>query len=776
MGHCAISSLLLSILLFFLFHLPAEATKKPYIVYLGAHSHGPNPSPVDLESVTSSHHSLLGSYLGSDEKAKDAIFYSYTRHINGFAAILDEAEASEIAKHPKVVSVFLDIGIKLQTTRSWDFLRLERNGVIPYDSIWNEARYGEDTIIGNVDTGVWPESKSFSDEGMGPIPSKWRGICQGGARCNRKLIGARYFNKGYIAHLKALNSTFSYVHNSTTLFSIRDYDGHGTHTLSTAGGNFVPGATVFGNGNGTAKGGSPKARLAAYKVCWPQFPGHGCNQADIIAAFDAAIADGVDVLSVSLGGFSSEYFKDPISIGSFHAVMNGISVVTAAGNDGPDPGTLTNVAPWLLTVGASTIDREFNSYVALGNKKHLKGASLSSRGLPSQKFYPLISGSDAAAAGVSTLDALLCKPGSLDPRKIMGKVLVCLHGETRRTEESQQAALAGAVGMILANDIENGNDIIADPHVLPASHVNFSDGETVFDYLNSTKTPMAYMTRAKTEVEVKPAPLVATFSSRGPNIFEPTILKPDIIAPGVNIIAAYSEANGPADEKFDKRRVPFNVQSGTSMSCPHVSGIVGLLKTLHPDWSPAAIRSAIMTTATTRDANMEPILDASSRERATPFDYGSGHIQPNRAMDPGLVYDIIIDDYWNFLCAHGYNETLFKVYSSNKPHKCNKSFTLANFNYPSISVPSLGSRPVTVARRVKNVGPPGTYKASVRAPTGVYIYVKPNSLQFSKIGEEKNFEIVLKAKVAGKPEDYVFGQLKWSDGKHYVRSPIAVKY
>lgn len=179
----------------------------------------------------------------------------------------------------------------------------------------------------------------------------------------RKLIGARYFHKGYAAAVGPLNSSFD---------SPRDLDGHGSHTLSTAGGAFVPGANVFGQGNGTAKGGSPRARVAAYKVCWPPVKGNECYDADVLAAFDAAIHDGADVISVSLGGEPSSFFKDSVAIGSFHAAKKGIVVVCSAGNSGPADSTVSNVAPWLITVGASTMDREFASNLILGNGKHYK--------------------------------------------------------------------------------------------------------------------------------------------------------------------------------------------------------------------------------------------------------------------------------------------------------------------------------------------------------------------------------------------------------------------
>ncbi|KAE8713736.1 Subtilisin-like protein protease [Hibiscus syriacus] len=721
-----------------------------------------------------SHYELLGSFVGSTGTAKERIFYSYTKNINGFAAILDEEEASQIAKHPNVVSVFLNKGRKLHTTRSWDFLRLERNGIVPLDSLWTKARFGEDTIIGNLDTGVWPESKSFSDDGMGPVPARWRGSCQRGAdvpvHCNRKLIGAKYFNKGYSAFVsEKLNATFE---------TVRDHDGHGSHTLSTAGGNFVDGASVFGHGNGTAKGGSPKARVAAYKVCWPPIDGSECFDADIVAAFDAAISDGVDVLSVSLGGGPSEFFEDGTSIGAFHAVKKGISVVFSAGNSGPTPGTAENLSPWMFTVGASTLDREFTSYVELGNNMRLKGVSLAAATLKSKTQYPLISAEQAKAASASASVAILCQAGSLDPKKVKGKILVCLRGDNARTDKGMQALHAGAVGMVLANDNKSGKEIIADPHLLPATHLNYTDGLTVFAYINSTKNPTAYITPVKTILDAEPAPFMASFSSRGPNIIDPAILKPDITAPGVSIIAAYSEAVGPTEDDSDKRRIPFTSESGTSMSCPHVSGIIGLLKSLHPDWSPAALKSAIMTTARTRDNTLNPMLD-SDNKKATPFEYGAGHVRANRAMDPGLVYDLNVDDYLNYLCARGYNQTMIQLFSD-KPFSCPKSNSVTDLNYPSITVPEFKGS-AAIRRKVKNVGMPGTYLAHVRSPVGVTVTVKPSRLTFEKIGEELKFEVTFKTKrkVVGSSagdEGYVFGLLTWSDGYHYVRSPLVVKH
>nr|CAB3449235.1 unnamed protein product [Digitaria exilis] len=761
----------LAALLFFSLSLAAAAAAgevSSYVVYLGQHEHGAALGTHGAEELAAlerdaadAHYDLLAGVLGGDkEKAKEAIFYSYTKHINGFAANLDAATAAEIARQPGVISVFPNRGRKLHTTRSWQFLGLAGPGGVPHGGAWKKARFGEDTIIGNFDTGVWPESESFRDDGLGPVPSQWKGACDKGEddkfSCNRKLIGARYFNKGYAAAAGELNATTN---------TPRDMDGHGTHTLSTAGGSPVAGASVFGFGNGTASGGSPRARVAAYRVCYPPVNGSECFDADILAAFDAAIHDGVHVLSLSLGGDPTDYFEDGIAIGSFHAVRRGIPVVCSAGNSGPGLGTVSNLAPWIFTTGASTMDREFPSYI---------GQSLSITSLP-EKSYPLIDSAKAGADNATTKDAQLCMIGALDPKKVKGKIVVCLRGINARVAKGEAVKQAGGAGMVLANDASTGNEIIADAHVLPATQIKYSDGVLLYSYLNSTKNPTGFITKPATILGAKPAPFMAAFSSQGPNTITPEILKPDITAPGVSVIAAWTRSNSPTDLTFDKRRVAFNSESGTSMSCPHVSGIVGLLRTLHPEWSPAAIRSAIMTTAMEMDNKGELIQNASSMP-SSPFGYGAGHVWPSRAMNPGLVYDLGDTDYLDFLCALKYNSTVMAMFNG-APYTCpgEAPRRVADLNYPSITAVNVTAAGATARRRVKNVGKPGTYWAFVVEPAGVAVSVTPSSLEFKAKGEEKGFEVSFQVKNAKLAKDYSFGALVWTNGKQFVRSPLVVK-
>ncbi|KAL2317001.1 hypothetical protein Fmac_030877 [Flemingia macrophylla] len=519
--------------------------------------------------------------------AKEAMMYSYNKHINGFAALLEEEEASEIAKNPNVVSIFLSKEHKLLTTRSWDFLGLhEKNGRIPEHSAWAQAKFGENIIIANIDSGVWPEHPSFSDEGLnyGPIPSKWRGngVCQidgyNGTNkylCNRKLIGARVFLKNYEAEVEAVDGKHR---------SARDFVGHGSHTLSTAGGNFVRGAHVEGNGNGTAKGGSPRARLAAYKVCWHKFDTGGCQDADILQAFDHAIHDGVDIISFSVGRpqpYSEALFTDGTSIGSFHAVSNNILVVCSAGNDGPAPLSVTNVAPWAFTVAASTMDRDFLSKISLSNNTTILGASLN-KGLPSssspKSFHKIIFSVDAKLPHASIDDANLCKPGTIDPKKVKGNILVCLRGDKlTAAKEVEEGKRAGAVYVFVQNDKDSGNLLLPEDDIIPSAstgtishhinnstiHVPPSPPHKSPPTKSSPASPLlkplqgsdgqstdiyAALGDAKTYLRVKPAPIVAGFSSRGPSAVQKLILSP----------ACFHRLTIDADGKRGMRGVCFN--------------------------------------------------------------------------------------------------------------------------------------------------------------------------------------------------------------------------
>ncbi|XP_010273518.1 PREDICTED: subtilisin-like protease SBT5.6 [Nelumbo nucifera] len=769
---------LLSLLL--LLPLSAYSELQPYVVYLGEHS-----GEKTVQEIHDTHHSFLLSVKETEEVAQASLIYSYKKSINGLAALLTPEEAAKLSEMEGVVSVFPSQAKKwyVQTTRSWDFLGIKdrRDGESNYErgGLMHEAKYGQDVIVGLLDSGIWPESTSFSDEGMGPIPKSWKGICQAGdafnsSHCNRKLIGARYYLKGYEAYYDAPLNT------STDYRSPRDKDGHGSHTSSIVGGRVVEGVSALGGfAQGTASGGAPLARLAMYKVCWPvpgRDPSEGniCMDTDMLAAIDDAIGDGVDVLSISIGTFSPvNYTDDGIAIGALHAVKRNIVVACSAGNNGPGPGTLSNIAPWIITVGASSIDRVFPSPVVLGNSLTVQGQSVAPYMLD-DKMYPLVYAGDAVVPGVNNSVADQCLPGSLSPEKVKGKIVLCLRRLGTRVGKGLEVRRAGGAAIFLGNSRLNGNELPIDSYFLPGTAVAFEDATNILSYINSTKNPTAKVVPGMTVINVKPAPSMASFSSRGPNVIEPNILKPDITAPGINILASWSEKSSPTKLLSDHRRVKYNFDSGTSMSCPHVAGIAALLKAIHPSWSSAAIRSAIMTTARTRNNMGMPLTDATG-DTANPFSYGSGHLDPTNVADPGLVYDASYTDYLLFLCG---SSGLKGLDSSFKCPK--KSPSASNLNYPSLSISKLNGT-MTVKRTVTNVGDgESVYLVTIRPPAGVSVKIAPRVLNFSRVGEKKSFTITVKAKKdsqvdwRGTEEKFAFGSYTWTDGIHHVRSPMAV--
>lgn len=605
-------------------------------------------------------------------------------------------------------------------------------------------------------------------------------MCQTGVRftaknCNKKIIGARFFSKG---HEAGSAGPIGGINETVEFMSPRDADGHGTHTASTAAGRYAFRASMEGYAFGIAKGVAPKSRLAVYKVCWKN---SGCFDSDILAAFDAAVNDGVHVISISIGGgdgISSPYYLDPIAIGSYGAASRGVFVSSSAGNDGPNGMSVTNLAPWLVTVGAGTIDRNFPAEVVLGDGRRLSGVSLYSGAPLKDKMYPVVY---PGKSGV--LSASLCMENSLDPNLVRGKIVICDRGSSPRVAKGLVVKKAGGVGMILANGISNGEGLVGDAHLLPACAVGSEEGDAVKAYVSSGANPTATLDFKGTILGIKPAPVVASFSARGPNGLNPEILKPDLVAPGVNILAAWTEAVGPTGLDSDVRKTEFNILSGTSMACPHVSGAAALLKSAHPDWSPAAIRSAMMTTASIVDNRNQPMTDESTGKPSTPYDFGAGHVNLDRAMDPGLVYDITNDDYVNFLCAISYGPKVIQVITRSPVNCPAKRPKPENLNYPSIaalfSTTARGVSTKTFIRTVTNVGQPNAvYRVKIESPEkGVTVNVKPSRLVFTEGVKQRSFVVTITAdskNLVLNDSGAIFGSISWSDGKHEVRSPVVV--
>ncbi|KAF8411542.1 hypothetical protein HHK36_004096 [Tetracentron sinense] len=693
------------------------------------------------------------------------IFYKYDCVVHGFAARLTAQEAQKLGEMPGVTGVFEDkVHFKVHTTRAPDFLGLNLNY-----GLWPDTDFGDNVIIGLVDTGIWPESPSFNDDGLGPVPSQWKGACEEGdqfnsSHCNKKLIGARFFVHGLES-----SSNVS-VEDKGDYRSPRDGEGHGTHTASIAAGTQVANANMFGFANGTARGMAPKARIAMYKACFVSF---GCTDSDILAAIESAIKDGVHVLSLSIGSeddVPSPYYSNLMIIAAFEAVRRNIFVSSSAGNYGPKPFSVGNSAPWMTTVGSGSIDRTFPVQVRLGNGKLFLGSSLYTEKVHNATIFSLV-------------NLGFCDGDNIVSKTVMGKIVVCDFGNVIIGFMLKEA---GAAGLIVLNGKDDGEGLMATAFTLPAANVGYRDGLELLSYINTTKNPMASFKFGDSTVVGKDrAPIVVGDSSRGPNPVVPQLLKPDLLAPGFNILAAWASNLSPTVSADDPRRGEFSILSGTSMACPHVAGVAALLRSAHPDWSPAAIRSALMTTATIFDRDYRRIASFEDMGKATPLDFGAGHINPQLASDPGLIYDADVSDYTKFLCSLNYTPNQMKLFVNGSDSCSGYAGSPGDLNYPSFSVVFAANNSIqTLSRTVTNVAElPDTYRVRVinQKPRKFAIAVEPQTLTFGKMHEKHSYEVLFTTTyIAGKnsnmADETEFGYIVWESDVHSVRSPVAVTW
>nr|XP_023917440.1 subtilisin-like protease SBT1.6 isoform X1 [Quercus suber]XP_023917441.1 subtilisin-like protease SBT1.6 isoform X2 [Quercus suber] len=757
----------LPLLLFFLLGLNYAMSKvEEYQTYIIHMDH--TQKPVSLSTHESWHRSILNSLSSSPGDDQELLLYSYNHVMHGFSARLTPSQLSEVEKSPAHLATYPESFGKLLTTYSPKFLGLQQNV-----GIWPAASYGEDVIVGLFDTGIWPESESFNDEGMSPVPQKWKGKCENGtafspSNCNRKLIGAQSFSKGL--QVAGIN-----ISKELDFSSPRDFFGHGTHTASTAVGNYVHDVSHFGYARGTAKGVAPRAHLAVYKVLWATNTRESAST-DVLAGMDQAIDDGVDIMSLSLRINQTSYFADSIAKGSLSAIEKGIFVVCAAGNDG-DFKTIYNGAPWITTVGAGTLDRSFHGKVTLGNGVTIGGTSY----FPESGFntnLPLY-------YGTRNRSKAICNHKSLDKKEVIGKVVICDYStKINVSEQIKEVESAGGYGAIFLTDASFS--LFPNEYTIPSLIVPTASGTRVKEYVTKVRNPIVNDMRfLLTRFSTKPAPQIAKFSSRGPSTISPGVLKPDILAPGVDVLAAVSPIVPYIRVgKYDLAS-NYALYSGTSMSTPHVAGVGALLKAIHPEWSPAAIRSAMMTTAYVKDNTGKIFKSQLTNSSSSPLDFGAGHINPNKAMDPGLIYDMGLQDYIQFVCGQGYTKKQMILLLRRTRWSCNHK-SIHDLNYPSfMAVLSNKTRyPVTMKfnRVVTNVGSDkSVYRAHLEnIPTGMRITVKPRILTFTRKHQNRSFVVsVVLDKLDGEyPIPTVFGFLKWIDqDSHIVSSPIvAIKY
>jgi subtilisin family serine protease len=615
-------------------------------------------------------------------------------------------------------------------------------------------------VVGIIDSGIWPEHPSFADDGTFSDPpvtlDNSRPSCEFGNtahnaldapfECNNKLIGARQMLDTYRALIGAAPDEYD---------SARDDNGHGTHTASTSAGNADVAASMYGEPLPTVSGIAPRAHVIAYKG----LGNLGGFTSDLASAIDQAVADGVNVINYSVGGGAAGPGADEIAF--LFAADAGVFVATSAGNSGPGTATLGNpgTMPWMTTVGANTQPRFYEGTAVLGSGDEYSGASIT------------LEAGETTLVDAEDAGGDLCVPGTLDPSKVTGNIVLCRRGAIARAAKSLAVFQAGGVGTILYNNSDVDN-LYTDTHWTPAVHIDNTPGLAIKQYIDDAgASATAAIADTREIAEWPSAPSMTIFSSRGPNPIAADIIKPDITAPGLQILAG----NTPTPQPIDYQGQLFQAIAGTSMSSPHIAGVFALIKQAHPDWSEAMAKSAIMTTA------YQDVVDNDRTSPADPFDMGAGHVDPGNAVhkgsafQPGLVYDAGLFEYAAFTCGMDFG--VFSSGTCDFLENIGVPSDPSDLNYPSIGIAELPGFQ-TVTRTVMSVAQESgwrTYNVSVEAPDGYEVTVEPSTLRLKK-GDTASYDVTITS-VSAPVGEWRHGSLTWSDksGHYDVYSPISVK-
>ncbi len=693
--------------------------------------------------------------------------YNYTLAFNGFAAHLTAKQANALAKNSSVSTLVPNQKLKVQDDPI-DTPPVNDLSSIRYldidTGVWAKnggpANAGKGVVLGDIDTGIAPENPSFAGDPLdtavkaGTTPA----IIDGGGvdtvqfkkadgnvfsssiipdaqgwtsdDLSTKIIAAHYFVKGFgTENLGSTASRGEYI-------SPRDGAGHGSHTASTAAGDYSVSENVAGTDFGKISGVAPAAKIAVYKVCWDgpalDETQDGCATSDMVAAIDQAVQDGVDVLNFSIGGGAAQTTFSPTDEAFYDAASAGIFVAAAGGNAGPDDSTLDNASPWETTVAASTIP----SYTATATFGTGSGTATpvppAVQGASDTVGYgsltqvadgsTLVDAKTSGVSGASQADASLCEANTLDPSLVTGKVVLCDRGVNDRVAKSAEVKRAGGIGMLLLNTPAGAADTDLDLHTVPSIHVNASNSTTLSVVTAAYNALHAYAQKSGATVsfaksaDTSAVPQIAGFSSHGPVLADGSdIMKPDVSAPGVSILAAVANAPG-AEPNWD-------FYSGTSMATPHISGLALLYLSIHPKASTSEIQSALMTTATNT-------LDSEGHAVTDPFAQGAGEVKPSAYLNPGLLFLSTQTDWNNYLYSVG------EVTHADAGFEKAKKIDPSNLNRASIAIGDFfGTQKVT---RTVTAQATGTYKPTVSVK-GIKASVSPTSVKFTKVGQTKTF-------------------------------------